>query len=117
MAQREVGAKTNEIPELAPAIEGLDLAGWVVTMDALQTQREAARLITEVKGGHYLPLDVEGGRLRHHQPPAGPGRPPPPGHIRPPALGNREPREATFSGGGPGRCIMWRRRDTDGFSC
>jgi len=54
MAQREVGAKTNEIPELAPAIEGLDLAGWVLTMDALQTQREAARLITEVKGGHYL---------------------------------------------------------------
>ena len=54
MAQREVGAKTNEIPELAPAIEGLGLAGWVVTMDALQTQREAARLITEVKGGHYL---------------------------------------------------------------
>jgi predicted transposase YbfD/YdcC len=54
MAQREIGAKTNEIPELAPALEGLGLAGWVVTMDALQTQREAARLITEVKGGHYL---------------------------------------------------------------
>src|SRR6476646_3918877 len=27
LAQREVDAKTNEIPELAPAIKGLDLAG------------------------------------------------------------------------------------------
>jgi hypothetical protein len=54
MAQREVGAKTNEIPELAPCIEGLDLAGMVVTVDALHTQRETARLIREVKGGHYL---------------------------------------------------------------
>jgi DDE_Tnp_1-associated len=35
MAQREVGAKTNEIPELASCIEGLDLAGMVVTVDAL----------------------------------------------------------------------------------
>lgn len=33
MAQREIGAKTNEIPELAPAIESLDLAGLVVTLD------------------------------------------------------------------------------------
>jgi DDE_Tnp_1-associated len=36
-AQREVGAKTNEIPELAPAIARLNLAGAVVTLDALQT--------------------------------------------------------------------------------
>ena len=54
MAQREVGAKTNEIPELATAIEGLDLFSWVVTMDALPTQRDAATLISEVKAGHYL---------------------------------------------------------------
>ena len=54
LAQREVGAKTNEIPELAPCIEGLDLAGMVITLDALHTQRETARLIREVKGGHYL---------------------------------------------------------------
>lgn len=54
LAQREVGAKTNEIPELAPCLEGLDLAGTVVTLDALHAQREAARLIREVKGGHYV---------------------------------------------------------------
>ena len=77
MAQREVGAKTNEIPELAPAIEGLDLAGWVVTMDALQTQRDAARLITEGNGGHYL-------MIVKAQPahPAGAGHGRPDGHRR-----------------------------------
>jgi predicted transposase YbfD/YdcC len=53
LAQREVGAKTNEIPELGPVLAGLDLAGMVVTLDALHAQRDAARLITQA-GGHYL---------------------------------------------------------------
>jgi len=34
-AQREIPAKANEIPELAPAIAHLDLIGTVVTADAL----------------------------------------------------------------------------------
>jgi hypothetical protein len=34
-AQREIDAKTSEIPELAPAITHLDLIGQVVTLDAL----------------------------------------------------------------------------------
>jgi predicted transposase YbfD/YdcC len=54
LAQREVDAKTNEIPELAPVAEGLDLAGKVITLDALHTQRETARLIREDLDGHYL---------------------------------------------------------------
>jgi len=54
LAQREAGAKTSEIPELAACIEGLDLAGMLVTVDALHTQRETVRLIREVKAGHYL---------------------------------------------------------------
>lgn len=54
MAQREVGAKTNEIPELLPMLEGLDLDGMVVTADALHGQRETARKIREDLGGHYL---------------------------------------------------------------
>ena len=54
LAQREVGAKTNEIPELAPALEGLDLTGMVITLDALHAQREAARLITEDHGARYV---------------------------------------------------------------
>lgn len=54
LAQREIDAKTNEIPELAPLTERLDLAGMVLTLDALHTQRETARLICEDIRGHYL---------------------------------------------------------------
>ncbi len=53
-AQREVDAKTNEIPELAPAIAHLDLIGTVVTLDALHTQAETARHLAEDKKAHYL---------------------------------------------------------------
>jgi hypothetical protein len=41
-AQREIDAKTNEIPELAPAIAHLDLIGSVVTADALCRRRHNA---------------------------------------------------------------------------
>ena len=53
-AQREIDAKTNEIPELAPAIAHLDLIGQVVTLDALHTQAETARHLVEDKKAHYL---------------------------------------------------------------
>jgi predicted transposase YbfD/YdcC len=53
-AQREIGAKTNEIPELAPALAHLDLSGRVVTLDALHTQAETARHLVEDKHAHYL---------------------------------------------------------------
>jgi hypothetical protein len=54
VAQREIPAKTNEIPELKPLLEPLDLAGRVVTADALHTQRETARFLVEDKQAHYL---------------------------------------------------------------
>jgi hypothetical protein len=54
VAQREVPAKTNEIPEIKPLIEPLDLTGQVVTADALHTQRETARFLVEDKHAHYL---------------------------------------------------------------
>jgi hypothetical protein len=53
-ARREIDAKTNEIPELAPAIAHLDLIGQVVTLDALHTQAETARHLVEDKHAHYL---------------------------------------------------------------
>jgi hypothetical protein len=53
-AQREVDAKTSEIPELARAIAHLDLTGQVVTADALHTQAETARHLVEDKHAHYL---------------------------------------------------------------
>jgi predicted transposase YbfD/YdcC len=48
-AQREIDAKTNEIPGLASAIAHLDLTGTVVTVDALHTQAETARCLAEDK--------------------------------------------------------------------
>ena len=53
-AQREIDAKTNEIPEFAPAVAHLDLIGTVVTVDALHTQAETARYLVEDKKAHYL---------------------------------------------------------------
>jgi hypothetical protein len=54
VAQREIPAKTNEIPEIKPLLEPLDLSGRVVTADALHTQRETARFLVEDKQAHYL---------------------------------------------------------------
>ncbi len=54
MAQREVDAKTNEIPELGPMLEELDLQDMVITADALHGQRETARKIREDLHAHYL---------------------------------------------------------------
>jgi len=59
LAQREIAAKTNEIPELAPLLAGLDLSGVVVTADALHTQRTTARHLVADRGAHYV-LTVKG---------------------------------------------------------
>ena len=45
LAQRQVDQKSNEITGFAPLIEGLDLRGWVATMDALHTQRGHAEFL------------------------------------------------------------------------
>lgn len=55
VAQRQVEAKSNEIPAFAPLLEPLDLHGVVVTADAMHTQREHAEQIT-AKRGHYILL-------------------------------------------------------------
>jgi len=50
-AEREIGVKTNEIPEIGPMLlelnERFPLAGWVISGDALHTQREFITLICE----------------------------------------------------------------------
>ncbi|WP_334534371.1 ISAs1 family transposase [Streptomyces sp. B21-105] len=56
LASREIGAKTNEIPEFAPLLDQIDdtdLAGVVVTADALHVQRDHATYLRE-RGAHYL---------------------------------------------------------------
>jgi predicted transposase YbfD/YdcC len=58
LAEREIGAKTNEIPEIGPLLADLNtrfcLAGWVITADALHTQRKLADLICGQLLAHYV---------------------------------------------------------------
>lgn len=54
LAQREVAAKSNEIPEFAPLLEKVDLSGKVVTADALHTQRATAEDLVTDKGADYV---------------------------------------------------------------
>jgi predicted transposase YbfD/YdcC len=57
IASREIDAKTNEIPEFAPLLDQIpdaDLAGAVVTADALHAQRAHAAYLVEERDAHYL---------------------------------------------------------------
>ena len=54
VAQREVGEKTHEIPELPRLLAPLPLEGAVVTADALHTPQETARYRVEEKKADYL---------------------------------------------------------------
>jgi predicted transposase YbfD/YdcC len=54
LAQCQVGGAPEEVPALQPLLDGLDLAGTVVTADALQTHPEAAELLVTGKQAHYL---------------------------------------------------------------
>jgi predicted transposase YbfD/YdcC len=58
IAERETGAKTNEIPETGPMLlrldKGVPLAGRVITADALHTQRKLAELICRELLAHYV---------------------------------------------------------------
>lgn len=56
LASREIGAKTNEIPEFQPLLDQVDeanLAGAVITADALHAQHAHAAYLRE-RGAHYL---------------------------------------------------------------
>jgi hypothetical protein len=45
LAQQQVGGAPEEVPAFAPLLAPLDLAGVVVTADALQTHPEAAEFL------------------------------------------------------------------------
>jgi predicted transposase YbfD/YdcC len=53
LAQASVDGKTNEITAFGPLLEPLDLAGCVITADALHTQREHAKFLAG-KQAHYI---------------------------------------------------------------
>jgi predicted transposase YbfD/YdcC len=54
LAQRQVDGAPGEVPALRPLLADLDLAGVVVTADALQTHRDAAEFLVTRKQAHYL---------------------------------------------------------------
>jgi len=57
VAERLIGAKTNEIPEVVPLLERLaglaSITGYVLTLDALHTVKKTAQFITGM-GCHYV---------------------------------------------------------------
>jgi predicted transposase YbfD/YdcC len=54
IAERLIGPKTNEVPEFQPLLRGLDLAGWVLTMDAGHTVRSHATFIAGELLAHFI---------------------------------------------------------------
>ena len=54
VAQKNVDEKTNEIPELRALLAPMEIEGQIVTADALHTQTETARFITEDKKADYV---------------------------------------------------------------
>ena len=62
IAQRQIAAKSNEIPSSAPLLDRLALRGVVVTADAMHTQRAHAEHVITA-GGHYL-LVVKGNQKK-----------------------------------------------------
>jgi predicted transposase YbfD/YdcC len=59
IAERLIGAKTNEVPEFAPLLRGLPLGGWVLTIDAAHTVRAHAHFIAEELLAHYVMIVKE----------------------------------------------------------
>jgi predicted transposase YbfD/YdcC len=59
LAQLEVDTKTNEITRFRPLLDDLELAGAVVTADAMHTQRDHAEFLVTDKAAHYV-LIVKG---------------------------------------------------------
>ncbi len=56
LAQRDVGAKTNETGECCRLLAWLDLEGKVVTFDALHTVKAQATWLVETKRAHYVAI-------------------------------------------------------------
>jgi predicted transposase YbfD/YdcC len=69
LADREIPAKTNEIPEIGPMLRELNgrfpLAGWIISADALHTQRSLADLACGELLAHVV-LTVKGNQPGLH---------------------------------------------------
>jgi len=54
LAQKDMDHKTNEITQVKPLLDGLDITGALVTANALHVQKETARYPVEDKNADYL---------------------------------------------------------------
>jgi predicted transposase YbfD/YdcC len=65
LGQVDVQAKTNEIPLFTTLLDRIDLAGAVITADALHAQRAPAEYLAGQRGAHYL-ITVKGNQPGLH---------------------------------------------------
>lgn len=63
--QREITAKSNEIPELREQVTTMDLTGVLATADAAHCQRDTAEQIITAGGDYLLILKANQGNLLH----------------------------------------------------
>jgi predicted transposase YbfD/YdcC len=54
IAQKDIDAKTNEITQVRPLLDDIDITGALVTADALHVQKDTARYLVQVKKADYL---------------------------------------------------------------
>jgi predicted transposase YbfD/YdcC len=54
LGQVEVATKTNEIPMFAALLDRIDIAGAVITADAMHAQRAHAEYLVGQRGAHYV---------------------------------------------------------------
>jgi len=64
LGQMTVGAKTNEIPVLTKLLDTMDIAGAVITADALHCQRGTAQYIVSRKANYILTVKDNQRNLR-----------------------------------------------------
>ncbi len=67
LAQAEVGAKTNETAHFRPLLAPLDLAGAVVTFDALHSVKANISWLVEAKKAHYIAVIKTNQPTAHNQ--------------------------------------------------
>ncbi len=67
LAQVEVGAKTNETTHFRPLLAPLDLAGAIVTFDALHSVKANVSWLVETKKAHYIAVIKTNQPTAHRQ--------------------------------------------------
>jgi predicted transposase YbfD/YdcC len=67
IAQAEVGSKTNETRHFKPLLAPLDLAGAVITFDALHSVQDHAKWLVEAKKAHYIAVIKANQPIAHAQ--------------------------------------------------